>query len=250
MRYYLHDDKFAVVRGLVPGVKPVRVYGINENQGTTEESVWVGSAIYPYPTAANTLVLYSTSASDASGGTGASQITIDGLDANLVEISETITLNGTANVSSTSQFYRINSMYASNTGSLGKAAGNVSAYHTGNLVGFIDPTLGNNSQHAGFTIPKGKTGYACQMLISTSSGSDVLTHLWSRSPGATGQSAFYFLNYRGTQDLTLEFPIKLVEGTDAEVRASTLSGTSTVAAALCIVLIDDAPSIAQLTANT
>ncbi len=101
-------------------------------------------------------------AADIAAGAGAREITIIGIDTNLIEISESIVTSG-VNVSllTTTRFWRIHRAYVSNIGTYGAA-------NIGNIV--IEDSDGVNemltiiadegqTQHGAYSIPSGKTGF-------------------------------------------------------------------------------------------
>jgi hypothetical protein len=120
-----YPDSFheQVALGLVPGFSTMRKFGDNEAvpSGGVTTDVWPHTAAgvnrRVLPTSAGAVSVASSSVEDdpdkggAVPGTGTWTIVIEGLDANFLEISETINLNGTAAVTTTQQFLRINRMY-------------------------------------------------------------------------------------------------------------------------------------------
>ena len=79
-----------VARGQVDGHETLFKFGINGDVGTSVETVWAQGGTYVYPASATVMKISSSSADDASGGTGARTIAIFGLDANYNEISESV----------------------------------------------------------------------------------------------------------------------------------------------------------------
>lgn len=85
-----------IARGLRPDCTSVHLFGINTDIGTSFETIYDnGGGIYTFPSAADTLDLVSTDNDDTMG------VQITGLDANWNPISETVTLTGTTEVSTT-----------------------------------------------------------------------------------------------------------------------------------------------------
>jgi len=71
-----------VARGQIDAHKALFKFGINGDVGTSVETVWAQGGTYVYPAAATVMKISSSSADDASAGTGARSIAIFGLDAN------------------------------------------------------------------------------------------------------------------------------------------------------------------------
>lgn len=126
-------DPYLMALDKVPGVKFVELIGSNSDidTATVPESVWPVGGAYSFRTSAAVVELISDSAQDdpvTAGpgvGTGAWTVTVEGLDADYKEISETITLNGTAAVAGSLLFFRINAAYVNTFGSGGTNAGNI-----------------------------------------------------------------------------------------------------------------------------
>ena len=105
-------DFFAEVGfGAFTGYRRVAALGNNPDISVgVAEDVWSGGGDYPFLTVATSLELLSSNVNDTSAGTGAQTVRVDGLDANYVEISQTVTLNGTTPVVLVTPLFRINSM--------------------------------------------------------------------------------------------------------------------------------------------
>ena len=112
-------------------------------------------------------------AADTAAGAGAREVTIQGIDSNLVEISEAVATAGASASSATSAtFWRVHRSWVS-------AAGTYSAANTADIViedsgsgaDFLTIAAGEGqSQIAGFTIPAGKTGYLVSVHTTVSAG--------------------------------------------------------------------------------
>ena len=99
------DFYLAVAKGDFTDYSNVNKFGINSTVGSGGfESIWEGSSLYPWPTDVQTLSVVSASANDASGGTGARTVEIQGLDTNWDVVTETITMNGVTPVVTTQTF--------------------------------------------------------------------------------------------------------------------------------------------------
>lgn len=154
------DFDTAVGLGLVPGVRRVTALGANPDidQGTLPEDVWSVGGVYPWMTAATSLEVVSTSASDSSAGVGARTVTIFGLDANYVEVNQTITLNGTTPVVVPTQLLRINSVLIMSAGSTKVNVGDINIRRvTGGLIQAQIPVGYGITRQSIFTVPAGHT---------------------------------------------------------------------------------------------
>lgn len=114
----IEANRFNQSMGAVPGYTRVALLGHNPDIGLgAAEDVWEGGGNYTLLSAASQLELVSASAADAAAGTGARTVLIQGLDANWLPISETITLNGLTPVSTVNSYLRLNLMTTVTSGS-------------------------------------------------------------------------------------------------------------------------------------
>ena len=88
-----------------------------------------------------TFYICSTSSNDTSGGTGAREVYIDGLDANWDRMNETVVLNGTTGVAtSNTNWLRINKMYVSAVGTSPYNEGDIYISTTNDFVSGVPQT--------------------------------------------------------------------------------------------------------------
>src|SRR5210317_2503903 len=78
-----------VSRGLVTGHKRIFKFGYNGEIQNVEETIWDVGGLYAYPSSAVTM----TATSSAGASDEDVEVTIQGLDTNYAELSETVTLN-------------------------------------------------------------------------------------------------------------------------------------------------------------
>lgn len=102
-------NRIPVNFGLISGYSRLAIIGHASNIGNGASSdIWEVGGTYPFLAAASVLEVVSTSANDASAGTGARTVLIGGLDSNYDPITETVTLNGVTPVNTTKSFLRVN----------------------------------------------------------------------------------------------------------------------------------------------
>ena len=151
-----------VARGLIPGVSSVNIFGYQASVGTSSGiPVWENTTAYTFPASAATLTIASTSASD----TSSKIVLIQGLDASYNQISETIALNGTSNVTSVNSYFRVNSVLFTNNINVGT----ITFKQGSNIVAQINPSIGKN-QAAIYTVPAGYTFYGNRFTGFTDEG--------------------------------------------------------------------------------
>ena len=121
-----------VSRGQIQGHERFCPFGFNSAVGTSAETMWTAGATYTYPSTATALTVVSSSTDDdgSPAGTGARTVTIIGLDADYLEVSETVTMNGTTNVTTTQTFLRVNEAYVATCGNTGSNVGTITIANT------------------------------------------------------------------------------------------------------------------------
>lgn len=147
-----------IAKGKISGHSVAFVTGRAENFATPS-TIWNVGGMYPWSAwSTGTQVLYinSTSASD----TGI--LVLNGLDANYLPITKTITMNGINFVNTdTDRFLRLNSAYyISGNGAYNVGQINIrTVSSTGTIVGRINANIGQTSMSI-YTIPAGYTGFS------------------------------------------------------------------------------------------
>jgi hypothetical protein len=238
--YQFHTDHptpnvyLDVARGSISNSKIVHKFGANFDidQGTDPESVWSGGGIYPWASlsSAQTIYCLSTDAGDTT------TLTIEGLDANYDEISETVTLTGTSAVTTSNTFLRVFRMtyHATNVGTI--TARTVSA--SGTIVAQIDAGYAQTLM-AVYTVPAGFTAYLVALdatIDGTKSCQMLMYHRLFGKPFRIEHVAESDGHYR--YDFTA--PLTVPEKTDIDIRINEVSGNDArVTANFDLVLIKD-----------
>lgn len=155
-----------VAKGLIPGHSLIHKYGSVPNVDTNDDwvAVW-GGAKGPYlgfnATAAEIATVVSNNVNDASGGTGARTVTVSGLDADWLDQTETVTMNGTTPVDTVGSYIRLFRAYVEESGSGETNEGEITIAQkvtTAVVFGTIEPEYGQSNICA-YTIPANKTAY-------------------------------------------------------------------------------------------
>jgi len=132
-------------------MRKIHCHGYNADVDiAAAEDLWSQGGTYAFPAAAAATTVVSDSANDTSAGTGARTVRVHGLDANLQEIKEDATMNGTTPVALTSQFYRVNLVEVLTAGSGLANAGIIGVKHSSTFINAI-PAGANRSRAAIFT---------------------------------------------------------------------------------------------------
>lgn len=240
-----------VSRGQIAGHKSVTVFGFNPDVDQTEVTVWPLPAIRPQPAAALQVSVSSTNVNDAAAGTGARTIVIEGLDANYVEITETVTLNGQTAVLTAASFLRINYSYVATAGSLKSAAGDI-YLGTGTVTAGVPATVYdivkfnyNDTITGCFTVPAGYTAYLVQGLFSTgqpSGSTQVQVRLIATGLDDIRRTAAITTLNNGTADYVFEYPIAIPEKTTVEATAIGSANNNVASSMFILVLIQNSLS--------
>lgn len=204
--------------------------------GTTSTDEWIP------PTAARTHDITSTDAADDTGGTGAITVEISGLDASWNEQSETITLNGTANVPTASTYIRIFRMQCVTWGSGKENAGilTATAQTDGTVTAAVQ--IGNNQTlMAIYTVPAGKklnmTQYYFGFLGSTPSTTTGNIRLFVSTDASVANAGFQLKHILpakgGNPDYTHEFKpyFPIGEKKDIKIQMNDCNSASAVLSA-------------------
>ena len=241
-----------VARGQIAFHEVVHKFGFNPSIDTNLATVWLQGGLYSYLSSASTLYISSSSANDTAAGTGARTITINGLDANYDEISESVTLNGQTAVNTTQSFLRVFRMIVNTAGSGNQNAGVIYA-GTGTVTSGVPANkygtiaVGDNQTLMCFwTVPRGYTAYLYQVDISMNT--EVANKYGTVSLVARPNGGVFNVKdkFALSQDIIhqeFKHPIKFAEKTDLEVRAiaSSSNANLAVSAGLDIVYIQNRP---------
>ena len=215
-----------VARGQISGHSILSLFGYQTSITTAVIPVWENATAYTYITAASTLTLVSTSASDDT----AAKVLISGLDANFSPISETLALNGVTGVTTVNSYFRVNSLLLVSPGtSQNTNVGTITLKQSSNIVAQINIGIGK-SQSTVYTVPAGYSFYLDLAEVNTSNnytGSTIVTYRVQSINNATGVKLAvlqqpFVSNYVANRSST---PFAYSEKTDIQWQLSTNTGT-------------------------
>lgn len=224
-----------VARLVIPNSKIVHKFGANFDidQATDPESVWTGGGLYPWASLASAQTIYciSTSASDTA------TLTLEGLDANYNEQTETVTLTGTSAVATTNTFLRVFRMTYEDGANVGTITARVTS-GTGTVVAQIDVAYAQTLM-AVYTVPAGHTGYMVALDATIDSNKNCQILMYHRLFGKPFRIA-HIAESTGHYRYDYHAPLRIPEKTDIDIRIDDVSGNdSRVTANFDIVLIRD-----------
>lgn len=251
---YGTDGNFALqlARGQIYNHRHIFKYGYNGAVGASAETIWFQGGVYTWSSAAVKLKISSSSTDDDGdpAGTGANTVTVQGLDGNYAEISETVTLDGTTPVETTATFLRTHRMFVATAGAGLTNAGVIYAADTGdtyttpgvpNTATGIRSTIGageGQTLQAFYTVPAGYTGYVANITASSADGtnSSVVTFR-ARESGGAFRTKNKFVTFKGTYPLDFPVPQVFSEKTDLEIIATGNASPTDVAATFDLILV-------------
>lgn len=232
-----YPKPFDIATGGADGWRSVKVEGRNTAVSQTFVPV-TPSGVYRTPQVGGQVLLRvraGGNANDTATGTGAREIEIYGIDANGLEVTDTIPTNGaSASIATTQSFIRILSARVSKSG---RYANQTTASHLGDIV--IESTTGelwasiplngfgeSISRIGAFTVPFDYEAFVIGLRVNAAADKTVDAILFKRenilqtaapySPMVVLTSLF---NITGFEDLSYEAPVYLPPLTDVGIMA-------------------------------
>ena len=212
------DFYLLVAEGKIPGKKAIHKFGKNPDVSRNSgfQTIWNGGGDYTgfNATAAETVTVTSDDPGDTLLGVGLRTIRLYGLDANFLEQTEDIDMNGALGTTSIKEFIRMDRAkgLSSGGGTFGTNLGDVTVAQsvtTANIFAVLPATYGT-TMIAAYTIPAGKKGYLLSRVASLSNkkAASVDIRFKIKSPGnvftVRGETA---LNSNGTGYVNRQFKI-------------------------------------------
>jgi len=212
---------FDISREMFRKIRPVNIFGFNIDIATSFETVWTVGGKYTYPSSALTMSVVSTSASDTM------DVLIQGLNENYIEISETVTLNGTTPVTTSIDFYRINTAVILS----GSNVGNINISNGGTTYAQIAAELGI-TQSCIYTVPADKSLYITRIdSNSATANPNKYITIRNQTRTKTGRVLKVAEATYATSQISYDrqIPFKIGECTDFEFEAKSSSSVNEIA---------------------
>jgi len=227
-----------VSRGQISNHSPQNIFGYGTTPASaagTFRTVWENMATteYVFPSSAITMNLKSDTIGDTA------TITIVGLDANYNILTENLVLNGTTNVSTVNQYFRINSMFVS-VGSATNPAGVITLSNTGGTVIYAQINTGvfngvtsslGTTQMAVYTVPAGYTFYGWRYGAYSSFNGNSVNYTTYRAiiNLSTGvQRIIVQTPFNTTYEVHRHFPFPYVAGTDLRFQVASSAAAAAI----------------------
>ena len=220
--------EYLIATGEIDDVSFINKFGYNSQVGTAWETVWDGNNTYTYIATAGTAVVTSSDTDD-NGGT----VLVSGLNSAYEEVSETLTIGGSAG---SVEFYRVHraQMVTANTGT--ENQGTVTITVDSKSAAIITPEIGQTLM-ALYTVPKNKTGYLLQVDAGSAKDLEHEIRLVIKHNGGVWNTKTYHTQRGGFNSLKFEIPIHIPAEADVEIKVKG-SATSSVSAAFELILVD------------
>ena len=155
MAKYLSGENIRLALGHIQHARHINIISNRIDAGNTAQTIWGETGNYPFQSVANTLTLSSSSGSDNQ------TVVLVGLDENYEEITATANLSGTANVSTTESFLRLNDAYLL-TGNTNVGDIEITNDTNDDVQGTIESAIGRMHQSV-YTVPADHTALITQV---------------------------------------------------------------------------------------
>ena len=242
-----YDWSITISNGTLDGVGYIEKFGRNATLSGNPETIWDGSNLYTYLSTTSSVYITSSSGDDATAGTGARTVEVQGLDENYELQTETINVDDSA---STTTFIRVFRAIVKTVGSGGQAAGVISIRSASGGGGTLLAQIGRVGTGGGaslgqtfmalYTIPAGKTGYLTQWTVGAGGqNADTTALLLARPTGGAFNSKDIVISAGNQFSKDYKIPLMFTEKTDIEVRAFSSSSGNDCSSTFNILLIDN-----------
>lgn len=233
------EDRVTI--GRFPRYSSNNKFGYNNDVGTSQEEIWNVGGVESYLSSAETMNIVSTSTDDDGDptGTGAHTLIIFGLDDDYLPVQETVTLNGTSNVLTSTAFLRVLRMIVTAAGSTGSNVGTITctASSSSSVHAQINPT-DNQTLKINFSIPADKHGLITHAELGCAKNDDCEIRFKVRQFGEVFQTKRLLNFYQQTVSFSNIIPILLQPKCDVTITALSSAGGVKVSANIDYYLID------------
>mgnify|MGYP001073521094 CR=1 FL=1 len=219
--------------GELSGYSHINKFGFSSNIGFGGgyHTIWNSGGLYSYASSATIAAVTSDDALD-----NGAVITLTGLDANYLPVTEDITIGGAAGTQLFLRVYRalVKTPSAGQSTNVGKISISVDSGNRAEIFEGNGQTL-----MAVYTVPAGKTGYLMKLQASPDKNTDVLFKLVTRE----FNGAFLTKGLFGTFGVPVAYdypvPLRFPEKTDIEIQGK--AGNTCAAGAVFDVILVDNP---------
>lgn len=239
------DFYLEVAKGNVANHLSVNIFGRNTDVDlAAAEDVWPYGGDWTAPTTARLHNITSSDANDTASGTGARTVTVTGLNGSYAITSESITMDGVANVATVNLYVFISEIKVDSAGSGLVNAGTITATAQTDATVSCAITIGKNKSAMGiYQVPAGYTAYLSYYQAgfqNSTGGSYCDVELLAKPDGGV----FSVIGYHGlintgssVEDDYYYSPVVLTEKTVIKARATSSANNSNVQVRMCLTLV-------------
>ena len=216
------NQEYAVIRS-------ADKFARNTAVGTTLVDIWTAGTNLAFLGSAETMDVSSGSANDTLLGTGARSVTLQGLDGDWNEISETVDMNGTSAVTTTQRFLRVNRAFIEDVGTIQTNDDDIDIVATtaATTQAQIGAGLGQTLKSQ-VSIPAGFTALITRFYVNTSRGDDIRFILETREFGKGWRVKRDLQVFESHISVQLDTYITVSEKADIRCRAAVSQGSAVV----------------------
>lgn len=244
------DFRLEVQRGNISGVSLTASVARNSLVGSGQfEDLWGGGSLsvpelaMTYPTAPEVWEVVSTDANDTDGGTGARTLFIQSLDGNLLEQSQSVTLNGTTPVQLTGTHFRPKGIFVltADQSATGTNIGNIILRVSGGGSARNIALSGIGRSHdTHFTVPADKDGFflSTQILFPKNGSGKFMNQFRLSGADSAWNTGSVLSPYQNNVPFPFESLPLLPGGSDLRLRSRSDSGQIDVTTIFELYLVD------------
>ena len=210
-----------VQKGLVNNFSGVHKFGLNTAVGTSFETIWDGNNTYTYPSSSGTATATSSDTDDNTG-----TVEVVGLDSNFDQVSEILTIGGSASTTSFIRVFRA-IMKTANTGNTN--VGTITITVSSTTVAQIRAGYGQTLMCV-YTIPRKFNAFLMQIDVGSSKDleNEIRFIVKEISNGNVWNTKAFITTRGGFVEKNYVVPVSIPEKTDIELigKASATSSIS------------------------
>lgn len=225
---YIDHDGINIASGKAVNHKHVHKFGYNTAVGSSYEDIWSRGGKIAFETSAAVATI------DSNLANSGCKITIQGLDGNYDEISETVTLDSNGDATTTQTFLRINRAFVSGDTETSNV---VRVQINGSNQAQID-VAHQQTMQAIYTIPRGHNGYLVQLSLGVKEKEkDVEARLNVQEFGGVERTRDYLTFQTNFTEKHYPVPLKFPEKSDIKLQALVSGATTTISGTFDLILV-------------
>lgn len=225
---YIDHDGINIASGRALNHRHIHKFGYNPAVGTSYEDIWSRSGKIAFETSAAAATIDSNLANNGC------KITIQGLDGNYDEISETVTLDSSGDATTTQTFLRINRAFVSGDTEISNV---VRIQINGSNQAQID-VAHQQTMQAIYTVPRNHVAYFSHLSMGLlTKDKDVEARVNVQEFGGVERTRDYLTFSSNFIEKTYPIPLKFPEKSDIKMQAKVTGADTTMSGTFDIILV-------------